>query len=105
MAENSNSRRNANKNQKDKAKTMYGHQPVPSAVPDMLGVKLKAYYGEIINEPIPDRLMDLMAALEAQSATKKLSDEALLMDDREVNDGEVDIGEVDIGEVDDGKNQ
>jgi Anti-sigma factor NepR len=76
MAEKSNDRRKPGSSVKNKAETMSGLQPLTSqpAIQDMLGAKLKAYYGEIISEPIPDRLMALMAELEAQSATKKLSE-------------------------------
>lgn len=57
---------------KTKAKPMIGlHQrPAAPAIQDVLGAKLKAYYGEVVSEPIPDRLMALMAELEAQSAVK-----------------------------------
>jgi Anti-sigma factor NepR len=79
MAENSeksNHRNNSGKNVKNKAKTMNGYQQSTAApaIQDMLGAKLKAYYGEIVSEPIPDRLMALMAELEAQSATKTPSE-------------------------------
>ena len=45
-------------------------KPMPDtpAIHDLLGAKLKAYYSAIISEPIPDRLAELMAELEAQSA-------------------------------------
>ena len=81
MAENSNSRQSAGKSAKDKAKTMNGLPQPQAAINDMLGAKLKAYYGEIVSEPIPDRLMALMAELEAQSAIKKPPEETALIDD------------------------
>jgi Anti-sigma factor NepR len=76
MAEKLNDRKNSGKIVKNKAKNMNGYQQSTAApaIQDMLGAKLKAYYGEIVSEPIPDRLMALMAELEAQSAVKKPSE-------------------------------
>ena len=70
--EKSNERQKSAKSSKSKTHMMNGLQqnPAPPAIHDMLGAKLKAYYGQIVSEPIPDRLMALMVELEAQSATK-----------------------------------
>jgi Anti-sigma factor NepR len=75
MAENTGNGQKSGKNSKAKVKKMHGLQPYPPAPPihDMLGQKLKAYYAEIANEPIPDRLTALLAKLEAQSAKKQPS--------------------------------
>jgi Anti-sigma factor NepR len=41
--------------------------PATPPIHDLLGAKLKAYYSAIVSEPIPDRLAELMAELEAKS--------------------------------------
>jgi hypothetical protein len=72
MAEKSNHRLMNPQNAKDKNRAdpePAAEQAVP-AIGDMLAAKLKAYYGEIASQPIPERLMALMAELEAQTAEK-----------------------------------
>jgi Anti-sigma factor NepR len=68
----SSDRKKSGRTIKNKAKTMHGPQQTSfsPAIQDMLGAKLKAYYSEIASEPVPDRIMALMAELEAQSTTK-----------------------------------
>jgi hypothetical protein len=68
MAEKSNHRQINIQNAKNKNATS-PEQAIP-VIEDMLAAKLKAYYGEIASEPIPERLMALMAELEAQTAAK-----------------------------------
>jgi Anti-sigma factor NepR len=48
--------------------------PVTPAVHDLPDEKLKACYSAIVSEPIPDRLAELMARLEAQSRAESVSD-------------------------------
>lgn len=75
MADNQINGQKYGKNSKAKEKKMPGFHTHPPAPPihDMLGQKLKAYYSEIVSEPIPERLTALLAKLEAQSAKKKKS--------------------------------
>ncbi len=40
-------------------------------VSDLIGQRLRNYYEEVANEPIPDRFMDLLNQLDAASAAKK----------------------------------
>ncbi len=75
MADNQDDKRKSGKNSKAKDKTMNGFQirPPAPAIHGMLGEKLKAFYAEVANEPIPERLTALLAKLEAQSAKKQQS--------------------------------
>ncbi len=75
MAENTDSKKLSGKPVKTKVKKMNGiqHQSTLLPIHDMLGDKLKAYYAQVASEPIPDRLTDLLAELEAQSAKKRQS--------------------------------
>jgi Anti-sigma factor NepR len=43
----------------------------PLAMHDLLGDKLKAYYNEVVNQPVPDRFDELLRRLEARSSPKK----------------------------------
>lgn len=36
-------------------------------IPVYIGDKLKALYAEVVNQPVPDHLLDLVTKLEAQS--------------------------------------
>ena len=38
---------------------------------DLLGEKLRAYYDEVVQEPVPDRFEQLLKELEARSIEKK----------------------------------
>ena len=40
-------------------------------VSDLIGQRLRNYYEEVANEPIPDRFMDLLNQLDAARAAKK----------------------------------
>lgn len=40
-------------------------------VSDLIGQRLRNYYEEVANEPIPDRFMELLNQLDAASAAKK----------------------------------
>lgn len=40
---------------------------------DMIGRKLREYYDEVAKQPVPDRFMALLDALESKSAGKKQS--------------------------------
>ena len=42
-----------------------------SQVSDLIGQRLRNYYEEVANEPIPDRFMELLNQLDAASAAKK----------------------------------
>lgn len=68
MAEKSSHRQMNPQNAKNKSVTN-PEQAIP-VIEDMLAAKLKAYYGEIASQPIPERLMALMAELEAQTVAK-----------------------------------
>jgi Anti-sigma factor NepR len=48
-------------------------QPVTSKpeVYDLIGQKLRVFYDEVANQPVPDRFMDLLNELEKQSTEKK----------------------------------
>ncbi len=41
------------------------------AMQDLLGDKLRAYYNEVVREPVPDRFDKLLKELEARSNPKK----------------------------------
>jgi Anti-sigma factor NepR len=40
-------------------------------VSDLIGQRLRNYYEEVANEPIPDRFMDLLNQLDAAGSAKK----------------------------------
>ena len=60
------------------SKKMAGKLPVlsPSSakaepqIQDLIGRRLKAYYDDVVNEPVPDRFVELLNRLEAKSSTK-----------------------------------
>jgi Anti-sigma factor NepR len=45
--------------------------PAKPEVSDLIGQRLRNYYEEVANEPVPDRFLDLLNQLEAASAAKK----------------------------------
>jgi Anti-sigma factor NepR len=40
-------------------------------VSDLIGQRLRNFYDEVAQQPVPDRFMDLLNQLEAASSTKK----------------------------------
>jgi hypothetical protein len=67
----------ARKKKGDKMHTGTGNHPTEGTGPKMnssiqheIGKHLRAYYDDIVNEPVPDKFMDLLKQLE-QSVTRK----------------------------------
>ena len=42
-------------------------------VSDLIGQRLRSFYNEVADQPVPDRFMDLLSQLEAASTPKKPS--------------------------------
>ncbi|ODN72094.1 hypothetical protein A6302_00609 [Methylobrevis pamukkalensis] len=43
-----------------------GHRPgLPADAQNVIGRKLKAMYDEVVQQPVPDRFLDLLAKLDA----------------------------------------
>ena len=40
-------------------------------VSDLIGQRLKKFYNEVAEQPVPDRFLDLLSQLEAASSEKK----------------------------------
>ncbi|MBG1232418.1 NepR family anti-sigma factor [Aestuariivirga litoralis] len=55
---------------KKRQSEMDDESDVSSSVADAVSGKLKAYYNSVTGQPIPDRFMDLLAKLDAASASK-----------------------------------
>jgi Anti-sigma factor NepR len=51
--------------------TQNNQNPATIAMQDLLGDKLKAYYNEVVGEPVPDRFSKLLLELETRSNPKK----------------------------------
>ena len=47
------------------------HTSAKPEVSDLIGQRLRNYYNEVAQQPVPDRFMDLLNQLEAASSTKK----------------------------------
>jgi len=47
---------------------------VKSGIQEKLGQKLKEVYADVVNEPVPDRFLDLLNQLEKAEKTDKKSD-------------------------------
>jgi len=45
--------------------------PAKPLVSDLIGQRLRTYYDEVAKQPVPDRFLDLLNQLEANSAPKK----------------------------------
>lgn len=64
------------KSGKDKSMTPFatpqnGQHTISVPMQDLLGEKLRAYYDEVVREPVPDRFEQLLKELEDRSNPKK----------------------------------
>jgi hypothetical protein len=55
-----------------KNKTRMAHTSIPAPpFHDFIGAKLKSFYAQIADEPIPDRFTELLKQLDAQSQNER----------------------------------
>jgi Anti-sigma factor NepR len=47
------------------------HAPNQPEIYDLIGQRLRTFYDEVAQQPVPDRFMDLLNQLEAKSSEKK----------------------------------
>ena len=47
------------------------HPPTQPEIYDLIGQRLRNFYDEVAQQPVPDRFMDLLNQLEAKSSQKK----------------------------------
>lgn len=57
-------------NLSEKNKAMIQTSSKPQVV-DLIGQRLKTYYEDVANEPVPDRFMDLLKQLEQSTPVKE----------------------------------
>ncbi len=62
----------ANKNKKTEKKTeKMNHPPGQPEIHDLIGQRLRSFYDEVAQQPVPDRFVELLNQLEAKSSLKK----------------------------------
>ena len=49
------------------------HAPAPPEIYDLIGQRLRNFYDEVAQQPVPDRFVELLNQLEAKSSPKKSS--------------------------------
>jgi hypothetical protein len=47
------------------------HAPAQPEIYDLIGQRLRSFYDEVAQQPVPDRFVDLLNQLEAKSSQKK----------------------------------
>ena len=47
------------------------HAPTQPEIYDLIGQRLRSFYDEVAQQPVPDRFVDLLNQLEAKSLDKK----------------------------------
>jgi hypothetical protein len=70
MAEDGNKTAKPKNNKTEKIEKM-NHAPTQPEIYDLIGQRLRSFYDEVAQQPVPDRFVDLLNQLEAKSAQKK----------------------------------
>lgn len=60
-----------NNNKKEKKIERMNHSPAQPEIYDLIGQRLRSFYDEVAQQPVPDRFVDLLNQLEAKSSQKK----------------------------------
>lgn len=58
-------------NKTEKKIEMMNHAPAQPEIYDLIGQRLRNFYDEVAQQPVPDRFVDLLNQLEAKSSQKK----------------------------------
>jgi hypothetical protein len=73
MVEDGNKTAKPNKklNKTEKKIEKMDHAPIQPEIYDLIGQRLRSFYDEVAQQPVPDRFVDLLNQLEAKSLEKK----------------------------------
>ena len=71
MVEDGNKTAKPNKNKTEKKIEKMNHAPAQPEIYDLIGQRLRNFYDEVAQQPVPDRFVDLLNQLEAKSLDKK----------------------------------
>ncbi len=58
-------------NKTEKKTEKMSHAPNQPEIYDLIGQRLRTFYDEVAQQPVPDRFMELLNQLEAKSSQKK----------------------------------
>ena len=58
-------------NKTEKKIEKMNHAPAQPEIYDLIGQRLRNFYDEVAQQPVPDRFVDLLNQLEAKSSHKK----------------------------------
>ena len=70
MVEDGNKTAKTNNKTEKKIEKM-NHAPSQPEIYDLIGQRLRSFYDEVAQQPVPDRFVELLNRLEAKSAQKK----------------------------------
>lgn len=70
MVEDGNKSAKQNKKTEKKTEKM-NHAPAQPEIHDLIGQRLRSFYDEVAQQPVPDRFVELLNQLEAKSSLKK----------------------------------
>ncbi len=70
MVEDGNKSAKTNKKTEKKTEKM-NHAPNQPEIYDLIGQRLRNFYDEVAQQPVPDRFVELLNQLEAKSSQKK----------------------------------
>jgi hypothetical protein len=71
MVEDGNKTVKPSNNKTEKKIEKMNHAPTQPEIYDLIGQRLRNFYDEVAQQPVPDRFVDLLNQLEAKSSHKK----------------------------------